>query len=76
MTPAVQTAIDTLTPYAQSMEAEELNFATSADVSLRVMRAVDNPDVSLDDLARIFIGFLWIELEGTQNFVTGLDALS
>lgn len=53
MTPAVQTAIDALTPYAQSMEAEELNFATSADVSLRVMRAVDNPDVNLDDLARI-----------------------
>jgi hypothetical protein len=43
MTPAVQAAIDTLTPYAQSMEAEELNFATSADVALRVMRAVDNP---------------------------------
>jgi hypothetical protein len=53
MTPAVQAAIDTLTPYAQSMEAEELNFATSADVALRVMRAVDNPDVSLEDLARI-----------------------
>lgn len=53
MSPAVQAAIDTLTPYAQSMEAEELNFATSADVSLRVMRAVDNPDVNLEDLARI-----------------------
>lgn len=53
MTPAVQAAIEALTPYAQSMEAEELNFATSADVSLRVMKAVDNPDVSIDDLARI-----------------------
>lgn len=53
MTPAVQAAIDALTPYAQSMEAEELNFATSADVSLRVMKAVDNPEVGIDDLARI-----------------------
>jgi HD-like signal output (HDOD) protein len=53
MIPAVQAAVDALMPYAQSMEAEELNFATSADVSLRVMKAVDNPDVGMDDLARI-----------------------
>ena len=53
MTPAVQAAIDALSPYAQSMEADELSFATSADVSLRVMRAVDNPDLGMDDLARI-----------------------
>lgn len=53
MTPAVQAAIDALSPYAQSMEAEELNFATSADVSLRVMKAVDNPEVGIDDLSRI-----------------------
>ena len=53
MTPAVQAAIDALSPYAQSMEADELSFATSADVSLRVMRAVDNPELAMDDLARI-----------------------
>ena len=53
MTPAVQAAMDALAPYAQSMDAEELSFAISADVSLRVMRAVDNPDVGMDDLARI-----------------------
>lgn len=53
MTPAVQAAVDALTPYAQSMEADELNFATSADVSLRVMRAVDNPEVGMEDLSRI-----------------------
>lgn len=53
MTPAVQAAIDVLTPDAQSMQSDDLNFATSADASLRVMRAVDNPDVGMDDLTRI-----------------------
>ncbi len=53
MTPAIQNAVDALTPAAQSISSENLTFATSADASLRVMKAVDNPDLSMDDLARI-----------------------
>jgi len=53
MTPATQAVVDLLLPHAQAAGAEELSFATGADVSLRVMRAVDNPEVGIDDLARI-----------------------
>ncbi|MFC5303053.1 HDOD domain-containing protein [Azospira restricta] len=53
MTTATQKALAALTPAAQSVHSENLTFATSADASLRVMKAVDNPDLNMDDLARI-----------------------
>lgn len=53
MTPAIQNAIAALTPATQSVSSENLTFATSADASLRVMKAVDNPDLSMEGLARI-----------------------
>ena len=53
MTPATQAAVDTLRRLTQTVEGAEINFATSADASLRVMKAVDNPDVGMEDLARI-----------------------
>jgi HD-like signal output (HDOD) protein len=53
MTSASQAAIDLLMPYAAAIKPDDLSFATSADASLRVMKAVDNPDVGMDDLARI-----------------------
>jgi HD-like signal output (HDOD) protein len=48
-----QAAIDLLSPHVASIKPDDLSFATSADASLRVMKAVDNPDVGMDDLARI-----------------------
>ncbi len=53
MTPAIQNAIAALKPAVESINPENLTFATSADASLRVMKAVDNPDLKIDDLARI-----------------------
>lgn len=52
-TPAHPAALAVLMPAAQSIDPENLTFATSTDASLRVMRAVDNPDLNLDDLVRI-----------------------
>ncbi|MCK6406072.1 MAG: HDOD domain-containing protein [Rhodocyclaceae bacterium] len=53
MTAASQSIVTLLAPRAQTISPDDLSFATSADASLRVMRAVDNPDVGMDDLARI-----------------------
>lgn len=53
MTPAIENAVAALMPATQSISSENLTFATSADASLRVMKAVDNPDLSMDGLARI-----------------------
>jgi len=53
MTNAVQAAVAALTPAIEKISPENLTFATSADASLRVMKAVDNPDLSMDALARV-----------------------
>lgn len=53
MTPATKAAIDALRGAAQSVSPGELNFATSADASLRVMKAIDNPEIDVESLARI-----------------------
>ncbi len=53
MTPASQAAFDRLKAQLEGFSADQLNISTSADAAVRVMKAVDNPDVSIDDLARI-----------------------
>jgi len=53
MSNAIQAAVAALAPAVESINSENLTFATSADASLRVMKAVDNPDLSMDGLARI-----------------------
>ena len=53
MSAASQAIVDLLAPHVERISPDDLSFATSADASLRVMKAVDNPDVALDDVARI-----------------------
>ncbi len=53
MGPTSQAIVDLLAPHVERISPDDLSFATSADASLRVMKAVDNPDVALDDVARI-----------------------
>lgn len=53
MSAASQAIVDLLAPHVARISPDDLSFATSADASLRVMKAVDNPDVSLEDVARI-----------------------
>lgn len=55
MTPAIQAAIEKLRSLTQQVDDSDISFATSADASLRVMKAVDNPDVGMEDLARIVV---------------------
>lgn len=55
MTPAIQAAVEELRKLTQQFDDGDISFATSADASLRVMKAVDNPDVGIDDLARIVV---------------------
>ncbi len=53
MSAASQAIVDLLAPHVERISPDDLSFATSADASLRVMRAVDNPEIGLEDVARI-----------------------
>lgn len=55
MDEAVREALAALRHEASALGSEDLSFPTGADAALRVMRAVDNPDVGLDALARIVV---------------------
>ena len=43
MSAASQAIVDLLAPHVERISPDDLSFATSADASLRVMKAVDKP---------------------------------
>ncbi len=53
MSSAIKSAVEALRGAIPEIVASDLNFATSTDAALRVMRAIDNPDIDIDALAKI-----------------------
>jgi HD-like signal output (HDOD) protein len=55
MNEATREAVEALHKIVNEAEVGELSFPTSLDASRRVMKAVENPDLGLSDLAKIVV---------------------
>lgn len=55
MSQTIREAVEAFTRDVCAETAEELSFPTSLDASRRVLKAVENPDIGMSDLAKIVV---------------------
>lgn len=53
MSSAIKSAVEALRGAMPEIATADLNFATSTDAALRILRAIDNPEIDIEALARI-----------------------